>query len=156
MPNTPKMPRRAVFFDQLLKKINALPGVESSGVVNPAPIEGWRGAMLVYIAVYDVKTLDELLAGFGRAAAFYHAAGDAVFRVRSGPDRAGNLRRGFLLGEPASAGDRNSHGARRTARRGAGADRGAGVGAGSHRGNGRIGGRVRGAADGPVDAGSCV
>ena len=65
MPNTPKMPRRAVFFDQLLKKRNALPGVESSGVVNPAPIEGWRGAMLVYIAVYDVKTLDELLAGFG-------------------------------------------------------------------------------------------
>ena len=45
----PEDAQRAVFFDQLLKKINALPGVESSGVVNSAPIEGWQGATLVYI-----------------------------------------------------------------------------------------------------------
>jgi putative ABC transport system permease protein len=41
--------QRTAFFDQLLKKINALPGVESSSVVNSAPIEGWQGATLVYI-----------------------------------------------------------------------------------------------------------
>jgi hypothetical protein len=45
----PEDAQRTAFFDQLLKKIDALPGVESSSVVNSAPIEGWQGATLVYI-----------------------------------------------------------------------------------------------------------
>ncbi len=45
----PEDAQRAAFFDQLLEKVNALPGVKTSGVVNSAPIEGWQGATLVYI-----------------------------------------------------------------------------------------------------------
>jgi len=45
----PEDAQRAAFFDRLLKKINALPGVASSGVVNSAPIEGWQGATMVFI-----------------------------------------------------------------------------------------------------------
>jgi predicted permease len=41
--------KRAAFFDLLLRKVDALPGVVSSGAVNSVPILGWQGMTLVYI-----------------------------------------------------------------------------------------------------------
>jgi len=55
----PEDAQRATFFDQLLKRIDALPGVELSSVVNSAPIEGWQGATLVYIEGRPVRNFAE-------------------------------------------------------------------------------------------------
>ena len=61
----------------------------------------------------DFRTLQQLVDKVGLAAALRGAAARRLRVVRADAGVARNLRRDFLFGEPANAGDRHSHGAGR-------------------------------------------
>ncbi|HVT98046.1 MAG TPA: ADOP family duplicated permease, partial [Acidobacteriaceae bacterium] len=46
----PKPEQRIAFFEQLIQRVRALPGVSSAGLVSTAPGEGWNGDDLMSIA----------------------------------------------------------------------------------------------------------